>query len=63
MNPLKLQILLGAVDKLTAPLKAVSGQSRITAKDLVDTKKKIRDLATHAGKIEGYQSVTAAAPA
>ena len=28
MSTLKLQILLGAVDKLTAPLKAVTGQSR-----------------------------------
>ncbi|WP_429053908.1 phage tail tape measure protein [Aeromonas rivipollensis] len=59
MNPLKLQILLGAVDKLTAPLKAVSGQSRITAKDLVDTKKKIRDLETQAGQIEGYKTLGA----
>ncbi len=59
MNPLKLQILLGAVDKLTAPLKAASGQSRITAKDLVDTKKKIRDLETQAGQIEGYKTLGA----
>ena len=59
MNPLKLQILIGAVDKLTAPLKAVSGQSRITAKDLVDTKKKIRDLETQAGQIEGYKTLGA----
>jgi TP901 family phage tail tape measure protein len=59
MNPLKLQILLGAVDKLTAPLKAVSGQSRLTAKDLVDTKKKIRDLETQAGQIEGYKTLGA----
>lgn len=59
MNPLKLQILLGAVDKLTAPLKAVSGQSRLTAKDLVDTKKKIRDLETQAGQIEGYKKLGA----
>ncbi|WP_182310661.1 phage tail tape measure protein [Aeromonas media] len=59
MNPLKLQILLGAVDKLTAPLKAVSGQSRITAKDLVDTKKKIRYLETQAGQIEGYKTLGA----
>ncbi|MDX7720474.1 phage tail tape measure protein [Aeromonas caviae] len=59
MNHLKLQILLGAVDKLTAPLKAVSGQSRITAKDLVDTKKKIRDLETQAGQIEGYKTLGA----
>lgn len=59
MNPLKLQILLGAVDKLTAPLKAVSGQSRLTAKDLVETKKKIRDLETQAGQIEGYKTLGA----
>ncbi|MFM5560103.1 phage tail tape measure protein [Aeromonas rivipollensis] len=59
MNPLKLQILLGAVDKLTAPLKAVSGQSRLTAKNLVDTKKKIRDLETQAGQIEGYKTLGA----
>lgn len=59
MNPLKLQILLGAVDKITAPLKAVSGQSRLTAKDLVDTKKKIRDLETQAGQIEGYKTLGA----
>lgn len=59
MNPLKLHILLGAVDKLTAPLKAVSGQSRLTAKDLVDTKKKIRDIETQAGQIEGYKTLGA----
>ncbi|WP_323949862.1 phage tail tape measure protein [Aeromonas veronii] len=59
MNPLKLQILLGAVDKLTAPLKSISGQSRLTAQDLVDTKKKIRDLETQSGQIEGYKKLGA----
>ncbi|WP_421211445.1 phage tail tape measure protein [Aeromonas enteropelogenes] len=57
MNPLKLQILLGAVDKLTAPLKAASGQSRITAKDLLDTKKRIKELETQSGQIEGYRTL------
>ncbi|NAZ60645.1 phage tail tape measure protein [Aeromonas caviae] len=57
MNPLKLQILLGAVDKITAPLKAVSGQSRLTAKDLVDTKKRIKDLETQSGQIDGYRTL------
>ncbi|MGR1224322.1 phage tail tape measure protein [Aeromonas veronii] len=57
MNPLKLQILLGAVDKLTAPLKAVSGQSRITAKDLVDAKAKVRDLEKQSAKIDGFRSL------
>jgi TP901 family phage tail tape measure protein len=57
MNPLKLQILLGAVDKLTAPLKNVSGQSRITAKDLVDTKKRIKELEAQSGQIDGYRTL------
>ena len=57
MNPLKLQILLGAVDKLTAPLKAASGQSRVTAKDLLDTKKRIKELETQSGQIDGYRTL------
>lgn len=57
MNPLKLQILLGAVDKLTAPLKAASGQSRITAKDLAETKKRIKELETQSGQIDGYRTL------
>ncbi|MGY3893635.1 phage tail tape measure protein [Aeromonas enterica] len=57
MSSLKLQILLGAVDKLTAPLKAVSGQSRLTAKDLVDAKKRIKELETQSGQIEGYRTL------
>ncbi len=57
MNPLKLQILLGAVDKLTAPLKAASGQSRTTAKDLAETKKRIKELETQSGQIDGYRTL------
>lgn len=59
MSTLKLQILLGAVDKLTAPLKAVSGQSRITAKDLADTKTKVRDLEKQSAKIDGFKQLGA----
>lgn len=59
MSTLKLQILLGAVDKLTGPLKTVSGQSRLTAQDLVETKKKIRDLEIQSGKIDGYKTLGA----
>ncbi|WP_429022432.1 phage tail tape measure protein [Aeromonas allosaccharophila] len=57
MSTLKLQILLGAVDKLTAPLKAVSGQSRITAKDLAEAKAKVRDLEKQSGQIDGYRTL------
>lgn len=59
MSTLKLQILLGAVDKLTAPLKAVTGQSRITAKDLADTKTKVRDLERQSAQIDGYKKLGA----
>lgn len=59
MSTLKLQILLGAVDKLTAPLKAVTGQSRITAKDLADTKAKVRDLEKQSAKIDGFKQLGA----
>lgn len=57
MNLLKLQILLGAVDKITAPLKAASGQSRMTAQDLLATKKRIKELETQSGQIEGYRTL------
>lgn len=54
---LKLQVLLGAVDKLTAPLKAVTGQSRITATELAKTKATLRDLEKQSGQIEGYRTL------
>ncbi|MGE6118759.1 phage tail tape measure protein, partial [Aeromonas salmonicida] len=57
MNPLRLQILLGAVDKITAPLKAASGQSRTTAQDLLATKKRIKELETQSGQIDGYRNL------
>lgn len=57
MNPLRLQILLGAVDKITAPLKAASGQSRTTAQDLLATKKRIKELETQSGQIDGYRTL------
>lgn len=59
MSTLKLQILLGAVDKLTAPLKAVTGQSRITAKDLADAKTKVRELERQSAQIDGYKKLGA----
>ncbi|MFP7409877.1 phage tail tape measure protein [Aeromonas veronii] len=59
MSTLKLQILLGAVDKLTAPLKAVTGQSRITAKDLADAKTKVRELEKQSAKIDGFKQLGA----
>lgn len=57
MTPLKLQILLEGVEKITAPLKAVSGQSRTTAQDLLATKKRIKELETQSGQIDGYRTL------
>ncbi|MFQ2178738.1 phage tail tape measure protein [Aeromonas veronii] len=59
MSTLKLQVLLGAVDKLTAPLKAVTGQSRITAKDLAAAKTKVRELEKQSAKIDGFKQLGA----
>ncbi|MFQ1940582.1 phage tail tape measure protein [Aeromonas veronii] len=59
MSSLKLQILLGAVDKLTAPLRSISGQSRITAKDLAEAKTKVRDLERQSAQIDGYKTLGA----
>ncbi|MBV7598921.1 phage tail tape measure protein [Aeromonas sp. sia0103] len=56
---LKLQIMLGAVDKLTAPLKAISRQSTLTAKDLAATKKSVRDLEQQSAQIDGYKKLGA----
>lgn len=41
------------------PLKAASGQSRITAKDLADTKTKVRDLEKQSAKIDGFKQLGA----
>lgn len=57
MSTLKLQILLGAVDKLTAPLKSISGQSRTTAKELADAKDKVKELEKQASQIDGYRNL------
>lgn len=59
MSTLKLQLLLGAVDKITAPLKAITGQSRVTAKDLAAAKAKVRDLEQQSAKIEGFKQLGA----
>lgn len=56
---LKLQIMLGAVDKLTAPLKAISRQSTLTAKELAATKKSVRDLEQQSAQIDGYKKLGA----
>ncbi|MGL5225316.1 MAG: phage tail tape measure protein, partial [Aeromonas sp.] len=57
MSSLRLQVLLGAVDRLTAPLRSVSGQSRTTAKELADTKKRIKELEQQSGQVEGYRTL------
>ncbi|MGL5036947.1 MAG: phage tail tape measure protein [Aeromonas sp.] len=57
MSSLRLQVLLGAVDRLTAPLRSVTGQSRTTAKELAETKKRIKELEAQSGQVEGYRTL------
>ncbi|MGL5528134.1 MAG: phage tail tape measure protein [Plesiomonas shigelloides] len=57
MSTLKLQLLLGAVEKITAPLKAISGQSRVTAKELAEAKNKVKELEKQASQIDGYRNL------
>lgn len=57
MSTLKLQLLLGAVEKITAPLKAISGQSKVTANDLKNTKQRIKELETQTAQVDGYRTL------
>ncbi|MDA1381725.1 hypothetical protein PCI56_23905 [Plesiomonas shigelloides subsp. oncorhynchi] len=41
------------------PLKAITGQSRVTAKDLAAAKAKVRDLEQQSAKIEGFKQLGA----
>ncbi|KAB7672823.1 phage tail tape measure protein [Plesiomonas shigelloides] len=57
MSTLKLQLLLGAVEKITAPLKAISGQSKVTANDLKNTKQRIKELENQTAQVDGYRTL------
>ncbi|MDO6525428.1 phage tail tape measure protein [Motilimonas sp. 1_MG-2023] len=57
-SQLKLQVLLAAVDKITAPLKSIQKAAGRAATDVSNTQKHIKELNKSAGKIDGYRKVT-----
>lgn len=58
---LSLLVKFAAIDKLTGPLRAMTGGARRTARDLVATKKEITGLESAAGKVAGLKALGAQA--
>ncbi|EFR7922738.1 hypothetical protein H1Z67_000072 [Salmonella enterica] len=52
---LRLQVILGAVNKMTAPMKAAQNSNRKLAQAIQSTKKEIRDLDSQSGRIAGFR--------
>lgn len=52
---LRLQVILGAVNKMTAPMKAAQNSNRKLAQAIQSTKKSIRALNEQSGKIAGFR--------
>lgn len=59
-HSLKLEVLLGAVDKATAPLNRISKATKEAAKIMRSTRKELRDLNKTQGDISAYQRAEAA---
>ena len=58
MNQLKLQVILAAVDKITAPLKRMRESASSAAGAVRITQANIKQLNTQAGQIDGYRKVS-----
>jgi hypothetical protein len=56
---LKLQVLLGMIEKVTAPLKAITSRSTETARALRDTRARLRDLEKQLGAVTAFRNLTA----
>ncbi|WP_039045604.1 phage tail tape measure protein [Plesiomonas shigelloides] len=54
---LRLQLVMDAANRMAAPLRAVTGDSKVTAKSLADTKKRIKELEQQSGQIDGYRTL------
>ncbi|EGI6556580.1 hypothetical protein IEC73_002180 [Salmonella enterica] len=52
---LRLQVILGAVNKMTAPMKAAQNSNRKLAQAIQSTKKEIRALDSQSGQITGFR--------
>lgn len=56
---LKLEVLFGAVDKLTGPMKTIVGGSKTMANALKKTNSELKDLEAQQRKISGFRQLTA----
>lgn len=59
MSKLKLEVLFGAVDKLTGPMKTIVGGSKTMADALKKTNSELKDLEAQQRKISGFRQLTA----
>ncbi|MCA4420886.1 phage tail tape measure protein [Acinetobacter baumannii] len=59
MSKLKLEVLFGAVDKLTGPMKIIVGGSKTMADALKKTNGELKDLEAQQRKISGFRQLTA----
>lgn len=59
MSKLKLEVLFGAVDKLTGPMKTIVGGSKTMAEALKKTNGELKDLEAQQRKISGFRQLTA----
>ncbi|HDU7926727.1 TPA: phage tail tape measure protein, partial [Acinetobacter baumannii] len=59
MSKLKLEVLFGAVDKLTGPMKTIVGGSKAMADALKKTNGELKDLEAQQRKISGFRQLTA----
>lgn len=59
MSKLKLEVLFGAVDKLTGPMKTIVGGSKTMADALKKTNGELKNLEAQQRKISGFRQLTA----
>lgn len=57
MTDLKLSVLLSMVEKVTAPLKSITGQSTQTAKALKQTRDRLRELEKTQGTVNAFKAL------
>ncbi|HDK1042065.1 TPA: phage tail tape measure protein [Escherichia coli] len=58
-NNVKLQVLLRAVDQASRPFKFISTASKSLSGDIRETQKSLRELNSHASRIEGFRKTSA----
>jgi len=57
---LKLSVLLGMIDKVTAPLRSITGASAKLSKELRDTRQRLKDLGRAQADVRGFRDLKGA---